>query len=108
MDLNFGLKKTTKIHIRIQQRNKRQSVTVIENINPTLNLIKILATLKSKMHCNPTQHSALCVVMLWWINIKSPKGAFYCGGHVIDENIILQGDWRNDVAEKNDIVVHGF
>ena len=86
----MGLKRAEKIHLRIQQRNKKQSVTIIENIDSTLNLNKIFATLKKEMHC---------------------------GGHVVDNNIVLQGDWRNDIklflikneiANKNDIIVHGF
>lgn len=97
LDIELGLKNVQKIHIRIQQRNGKKSVTVIENLTGSdskLDLNFILKTLKDFMHCGGS--------------IKETEG-----GNVI----ILNGDQRsniktflvsNHIANKNDVIVHGF
>ena len=80
-----------KIHIRIQQRNGRKSITTIEGLANDLNLAGILKHMKKTFHCN---------------------------GAVSDVNkIMLFGDQRvttkkflieNSIAADSEIVVHGY
>ena len=84
-----------KVHIRIQQRNGRKSITTVQGLATDLNLKLILKTWKKSFTCN--------------------------GAIVEDEEhgkiIQLQGDQRTNVRDflvneeinrKEDIVVHGF
>eukprot|EP00033_Pygsuia_biforma_P000265 GCRY01000328.1.p1 GENE.GCRY01000328.1~~GCRY01000328.1.p1 ORF type:complete len:112 (+),score=28.92 GCRY01000328.1:98-433(+) len=83
------------IHVRIQMRNGRKSLTTISGLDPELNFKKIL---------------------------KAVKKTFACNGTIIeDENlgkiIQLQGDQRKnfagflmdeEIAKKEQIKIHGF
>jgi translation initiation factor SUI1 len=89
---NVALNGFIKIHIRIQLRG-RKYVTIVENLSNfdlDFDINKIFNFLQQKLHC---------------------------GGYVADSNIILQGDFRNevkmfliqnDIVNKDDIVIHGF
>ncbi|KAK8818479.1 hypothetical protein WA577_003782 [Blastocystis sp. JDR] len=84
-----------KVHIRIQQRNGRKSITTVQGLATDLNLKLILKT---------------------W------KKSFTCNGAIVDDEehgkiIQLQGDQRTNVRDflvneeinrKEDIIVHGF
>jgi len=88
----------TNIHIRIQQRNGRKTLTTVEGIPAKFDLRKILKTIKKKFACNGT--------------IVNDEKA----GDVIQ----LQGDQRNAVKDflidkeeglmldSKTIKVHGF
>jgi translation initiation factor 1 len=51
MELHFK-NNNKKIHIRIQQRNSRKSITIIEGFDETLDLKKILKYMKKNFNCN--------------------------------------------------------
>jgi translation initiation factor 1 len=84
-----------KVHIRVQQRNRKKCVCTVQGLAPDLDLPRIL---------------------------KALKRAFKCNGSVIDDPeygmiISLQGDHRQGVVDflisqeivpKETIVVHGF
>ena len=80
------------IHIRVQQRTLRKSITIIEGLPSDLDLKKIVKCMKKNFQCN---------------------GKVQKEDHIIQ----LQGDHRhiakefmvdmNIVAEKEDIVIHG-
>ncbi|KAF2675003.1 SUI1-domain-containing protein [Microthyrium microscopicum] len=87
----------TNIHIRIQQRNGRKTLTTVEGIPSKFDLKKILTVIKKQFACNGTV-------------VKDEKA-----GDVIQ----LQGDQRNKVAvflsdkkglriDAKTIKVHGF
>ena len=42
----------TEIHIRIQQRNSRKSITIVQGLPPKLDLKKVLKYFKKKFCCN--------------------------------------------------------
>eukprot|EP00941_MAST-03F_sp_MAST-3F-sp1_P006148 g6148.t1 len=85
-----------KVHIRIQQRNGRKSITTIEGIDSDLDFKKILKYMKRNFKCNGKA-----------INDKR-----------LGEIIQLQGDQRENarnfmldmeiVAKRELIVIHGF
>ena len=83
------------VHIRIQQRNGRKSLTTVQGLALDLDLKKILRALKKTYSTNGT------------ILVDEELG----------EVIQLQGDQRKNVYEfltkcnivdKNDVKVHGF
>ena len=94
-DAAFGVKPQGKIHIRIQQRSSRQSLTLIEGLDSDLDLNRIS---------------------------KYMRRAFNCNGTVLNDAVItLQGDQRENVSKwlvdnevltkgeaKERLVVHGF
>ncbi|CAH9107919.1 unnamed protein product [Cuscuta epithymum] len=83
------------VHVRIQQRNGRKSLTTVQGVNKQYSYDKILKDLKKE---------------------------FCCNGTVVDDNelgkvIQLQGDQRKNVsaflinakiAKKDNIKIHGF
>lgn len=87
---------TEKIHIRIQQRNGRKSITIIENLPLYIEDLKSFTKYINKTYC--------------------------CGGNInskIEEKIVIQfqGDQRNNIQEilinkynipKINIVIHGI
>lgn len=84
-----------KVHIRIQQRNGRKSITLVEGLDEDLDKKKILKAFRKNFSCNGAV-----------VNDKE-KG----------EIIQVQGDQRsnvktfmvdNEVCEGDRIVVHGF
>lgn len=85
-----------KVHIRIQQRNGRKSITTIEGIDSDLDFKKILRYMKKNFKCNG-------------------KAIVY---KRLGEIIQLQGDQRDNardfmvdmsiVAKRENIVIHGF
>jgi translation initiation factor 1 len=91
----FVSRPQTKIHIRIQQRSSRQSLTLIEGLDSDLDLERIC---------------------------KYMRRAFNCNGTVLEGQVItLQGDQREYVAKwlvsnevltqseaKERLVIHGF
>jgi len=85
-------KSNLKIHLRIQQRNARKSITIVEGLPEGINLKKLLKALRKQFCCNG--------------NINAEK-------HVMQ----LQGDQRDNVsqflienklASQDNIVMHGF
>lgn len=88
-------KDESKVHIRIQQRNGRKTLTTIQGISSDYDLKKITKAFKKEFACNGTV-------------VEHPEY-----GQVIQ----LQGDQRNNAAEflrkitiasKDNIKVHGF
>lgn len=84
-----------KVHIRIQQRNGRKSITTIQGLEDDLDLDKILRSFKKNFKCNGaiTHHAEY--------------------GDVIQ----LQGDQRNsckdfmvdhEIIKKEQVQIHGF
>lgn len=80
----------SKIHLRIQQRNGRKCITIIEGLEDDLDLKRIC---------------------------RAMRNAFSCNGNVKDDIIQLQGDQRENIKEwlviqeittKDNIIVHGF
>ena len=83
------------VHIRIQQRNGKKSITTIQGIDEKYDQYKILKVFKKEFACN---------------------------GSIVEnedygEIIQLQGDQRNNISEflievgickKNEIKIHGF
>lgn len=86
--------KTSKIHIRVQQRTSRKYITIVEGLSNELDIKKILKSMKKKFVCNGTI-------------LKNE-----------DNKIInLSGDHRQkvkdffikyNIVDKNDIIIHGF
>ncbi|XP_044472741.1 protein translation factor SUI1 homolog [Mangifera indica] len=83
------------VHLRVQQRNGKKSITTVEGLNQNLSYTKILKDLKKEFCCNG--------------NVVQDKNL----GKVIQ----LQGDQRTNVlnflvkeklVEKSQIKVHGF
>merc|ERR1711871_1003967 len=83
------------VHIRIQQRNGRKSITTVAGLNEELDLKKILRALKKEFSCNGTV-------------LEDEQD-----GSVLQ----MQGDQRNNVAKflteqgivaKSNVKVHGF
>jgi len=65
------------IHIRVQQRNGRKSLTTLQGIDPKINYKTILKECKKKFNCNGTV-------------VKDPE---------LGDIIQLQGDQRKAVAQ---------
>mmetsp|Transcript_61701 Transcript_61701/g.145883 ORF Transcript_61701/g.145883 Transcript_61701/m.145883 type:complete len:111 (+) Transcript_61701:76-408(+) len=92
---DFAAKNAAYVHIRIQQRTGRKSLTIVEGLSAQLDLKAILKALK-KQHC--------------------------CNGSILESEesgdvIQLQGDQRQNVAtfltaegicKKDNVKVHGF
>ena len=83
------------VHVRVQQRNGRKSLTTVQGINPKVDLKKVVKGLKKEFCCNGTV-------------VEDPNF-----GQVIQ----LQGDQRQNVqtflikeklATKDNIKIHGF
>lgn len=94
-DLGDSTKASNYIHIRIQQRNGRKSLTTIQGLDPKLDFKKLLKAFKRVFCCNGTivQDEALGTV------------------------IQLQGDQRRNIADflikekivkKESVKIHGF
>ncbi len=90
-----NLSNSSKIHIKIQQRNGRKSITLITGLPSDLDLKKILKNFKKSLNCNG------CI---------SEDEEF---GKIIQ----LQGDHRasvknfileQQIASLSDIVIHSF
>ncbi|KAJ1493053.1 eukaryotic translation initiation factor 2 [Baffinella frigidus] len=84
------------IHIRIQQRNGRKSITTVTGLASALDLKKILKAIKKEHCCNGTV-------------LKDEESE--------KEVLQFQGDQReavrsflvaNEIASKDDVKVHGF
>jgi translation initiation factor 1 len=84
----------SKIHIRIRQRNRRQTITTIEHMPSDLDLTKILKPMRKTFSCNG--------------NIGETNGLKY---------IQLSGDQRiavkqflikKSIAPESNIIIHGF
>ena len=52
MEFDEDIKILEKVHIRIQQRNGRKSITTIQGLETDLDLNKILRSLKKNFKCN--------------------------------------------------------
>lgn len=83
------------IHIRIQQRNGRKTLTTVQGISPDFDLKKIVKACKKEFACNGTV-------------VEHPE---------YGEVIQMQGDQRNNIrdflkmiglAGDNQLKVHGF
>ncbi|XP_060084416.1 eukaryotic translation initiation factor eIF1-like [Ylistrum balloti] len=83
------------IHIRIQQRNGRKTLTTVQGISPTFDLKKIVKACKKEFACNGTV-------------VEHPE---------YGEVIQVQGDQRNNIrdflrkiglAKEHQLKVHGF
>lgn len=87
--------KSSYVHIRIQQRNGRKTLTTVQGINSDYDLRKIVRSCKKEFACNGTV-------------VNDPQ---------YGEVIQFQGDQRNNVAQflkktgitsEEQIKVHGF
>lgn len=83
------------VHIRIQQRNGRKTLTTVQGINPDYDFKKIVKACKKEFACNGTV-------------VEHPE---------YGEIVQLQGDQRNHIkeflkkvgiAKESNIKVHGF
>jgi translation initiation factor 1 len=92
---NSTIVNNKKIHIRIRQRNGRQSFTIIENLSDTVDLSSLAQKMRQTLHCN----------------------AFVKNDDLIGKYIQLFGDQRvtvkkilinNKIADDSNIVVHGY
>jgi len=90
-----GVKGKNYVHIRIQQRNGRKSITTVAGLSPELDLKKILRALKKEFSCNGT------------VLEDEQEGQI----------LQMQGDQRNNAAKflteqgicaKESVKVHGF
>ncbi|XP_069107544.1 eukaryotic translation initiation factor eIF1-like [Argopecten irradians] len=90
-----GTGSETFIHIRIQQRNGRKTLTTVQGINPQFDLKKIVKACKKEFACNGTV-------------VEHPE---------YGEVIQVQGDQRNNIrdflkmvniATDEQLKVHGF
>lgn len=86
---------TNLVHIRIQQRNGRKTLTTVQGLNPDYDFKKIVKVAKKDFNCNGTV-------------IEHPE---------YGEVIQLQGDQRESIrylliniglAHKDQVKVHGF
>lgn len=85
---------STKVHIRVQQRSGRKSITTVQGLAGDLDLKKIARVLKKTFHCDGT------------VNIDEEHG----------EILQLSGDQRTNIREflidqqichEDQIVIHG-
>jgi translation initiation factor 1 len=103
------------IHISIQQRNARKSITKVQGINPAVDLEKVLKALKKVRHVILLECSLAIVTRV--LQAHSCNGAVVAdaadGGNILQ----LQGDKRHEVekflienglAEAENIKIHGF
>jgi translation initiation factor 1 len=90
-----GNKDTTKVHIRVQQRNGRKCITTVQGLADDLDVQKITRALKKTFQCNGSV-------------TQDPEHG---------EIIQLSGDQRTnvreffvtqDVCHEDQIVIHGF
>ncbi|XP_067648617.1 eukaryotic translation initiation factor eIF1-like [Haliotis asinina] len=95
-DAKFGNQaKDALIHIRIQQRNGRKTLTTVQGINPQFDFKKIVKACKKEFACNGTV-------------VEHPE---------YGEVVQLQGDQRDNIknllckcglASQEQVKVHGF
>lgn len=87
-------KETSKVHVRVQQRNGRKCITTVQGLASDLDLLKILRALKKTFQCNGSV-------------TQDPE---------LGEIIQLSGDQRTnvrkffveqDVCHEDQIVIHG-
>lgn len=104
-DDNMNNGPTIKIHLRLQQRTKRKSLTLIENLIDKLD----------ELHGDQSEEFLKRI-------LKDFKKKLACNGSVLtaknDAKIVqLQGDHRKDIRDylvkynisnNNDIIMHGF
>ena len=95
MEFDEDIKILEKVHIRIQQRNGRKSITTIQGLETDLDLNKILRSLKKNFKCNGS--------VTWHKEY----------GDVIQ----LQGDQRDsckdflvdhEIVKEEQVQIHGF
>ena len=82
------------VHIRIQQRNARKCITIVEGLSPDLNLKKILKVMKKAFSCNGaiTKNEEYGqVVQMSGDQRENIKGFFISQEIVESENLILHG-----------------
>ena len=84
-----------KVHIRVQQRNGRKSLTTVQGLNPSYDFKKVLQEFRKKFNCNGTI-------------VQDDE---------LGEVIQIQGDQRRNVQQflvetelvkKDNIIMHGF
>lgn len=85
-----------KVHIRIQQRNGRKSITTIEGVDRDLDFKKILRYMKKNFRCNGKAHldDSLGIV----IQLQGDQ-------RVNAQNFLVD---MSIVAKRENIIVHGF
>ncbi len=100
LDLDPEISDSTKVHIRVQQRNGRKMITTIAGLADDLDHKRILKALKKNFSCNGAMDFA-----------KDDKGKEICVA------LQLTGDQRDNVKEfltseeicrENQIIVHGY
>uniref|UniRef100_A0A0K3CI25 FGENESH: predicted gene_9.496 protein n=1 Tax=Rhodotorula toruloides TaxID=5286 RepID=A0A0K3CI25_RHOTO len=106
------------IHIRIQQRNGRKTITTLQGVPTEYDLKKLLKAFKSAPH-----HPSLLQVLAGLIErlLGGVTEEFACNGAIIEDEdlgkvIQLQGDQRTKIQEmlieegieKETIKMHGF
>lgn len=91
----FGSKTTNYVHIRIQQRNGRKSLTTVQGLPDEVDFKKVLKAFKKQFCCNGTV-------------VEDPE---------LGKVIQLQGDQRKNVSQflidegivkKSIVKIHGF
>lgn len=107
------------VHIRIQQRNGKKSLTTVQGLPQEFDLKKILKALKKGtcyFHLNP---KIPCHIL---IDLNYILAEYCCNGCVVEDEDLgkvlqLQGDQRknvnaflieNELAKKDSIKLHGF
>lgn len=92
---NYASINSDKIHIRIKQRNGRQSYTIIENLPKEIELLSLAKKMRQKISCN----------------------AFVKSDNIIGKYIQLFGDQRiavkkilleSNISSDANIVIHGY
>lgn len=83
----------SKIHIRLQQRSARTNITIIEGIDSSFDLLRILRDLKRKFNCN----GSIATERYSIIQLSGDKR--------LDVKEFLQNE---GIASPEDIVIHGY
>lgn len=91
---NQSLLKHKKIHIAVQQRNTRQKITTISDLPENLDLKNIRKIITKKLCCNGTI-----------IDKENSKILRFTGDQ---RNEIAKYLISNNIADKEDIVIHGY
>jgi translation initiation factor 1 len=95
IEISQSINANNKVHIKIRQRNKRQSISIIENLPNDVDLIFLAKLMRQTLHCN----------------------AFVKNDENIGNYIQLTGDQRiaikkilidKSIAEEQNIIIHGY
>lgn len=84
---------SSKVHIRIKQRNGRQSSTTIEMLPQNLDFNKILKEMKKSFHCNGGIQNSDSgkIVQLFGDQRNIAKKFLIDNNIIVEQNIIVHG-----------------